>query len=159
MSRTPKTARKHATRPAGIPIDPAAETPRTRHTTQPVPAAEAPPPMTQTRSHRVRQPLDPVEFSGTMLADIRERWKAAGSLLPEPAESQRLLAEYKRAHGVTEERRKALLEATEKEEKAILALARAFGGTSLRIDNVVHDFACRGETIFFRRRNIGVIDT
>ncbi len=148
MARTPKKARKHAT--------------------QPIPTLEAPPPTVRPRrstvpitlpSPRIEQPLDTPDLEGgTLLADIRARWKAGGSLLPQPTESERLLIAYKKAHDAVENARKVLHDALAVEGGTILDLARAFGGNSLRIGGVVHDFACRGETIFFRRKNVGIVD-
>ncbi len=148
MARTPKKARKHATQP--IPVHIPAEHPRQRRSTVPITLP----------SPRIEQPLDTPDLEGgNLLADIRARWKAGGSLLPQPTESEKLLAAYKKAHDSVEQARKVLQDAILVEGGTILDLARAFGGNSLRIGGVVHDFACRGETIFFRRKNVGVIDT
>lgn len=168
MSRTQKPAsthHKHATSPAGIPIDLTAQAAaREKRTTQPVPTGAAPPPAPgTTKTHRrpiIEQPLDPPEYVGsTILADIRARWAAGGSILPQPAESHKLLTAYKAARDQVAVIREQLQKALDVEAKTVLDLARAFGGNSLRIDGVVHDFASRGDLVFFRRKNVGIIDT
>jgi hypothetical protein len=151
MSRTPKSARKSATRPIPLTtVDPP---------TQPIRAPQEPSKTARHRAPNIEQPLDPPEFEGNVLADIRARWKAGGSLLPQPAESGKLLAKYKQTHGEVVKAREVLQKALEAERAAILDLARAFGGNSLRIDGTVHDFACRGDLVFFRLKGVGIIDT
>lgn len=163
--RTPKSARKQTTRPKATQPVVVAHLPRSQRNTQPVRPLEAPPPMsaprqaTRARRPNVEQPLDPPEFAGSVLSDIRARWIAGGSLLPQPAESEKLLTSYRKAHALVEETRAALQAHLATESAAILDLARAFGSNSLRIDGTVHDFACRGDTVFFRRKSVSVIDT
>lgn len=143
--KTPKAARKRTTQPIPI-LDVHAAAPKPKNVERP------PRPITQ--------PLDTPELEGSkLLADIRDRWKSGGSLLPSPTESEKLLGAYRQAHTTVEAAREALQKALAIEGTTILELARAFGANSLRIDGVVHDFACRGESIFFRRRTVGIIDT
>ncbi len=94
----------------------------------------------------------------SLLATAVEQWTAAGGLLPASDQSAGLLAAYRGAHNAVL-RAKQDLEARQAAESAtVLALARAYGARSLRIDGVIHDFASRGDAVFFRRRQADIVD-
>lgn len=93
-----------------------------------------------------------VVAASSILDKIRQTWKDAGSKNPSTNEKEAGLAAYKNAGKSVTDAEKALSVAKEHEGETVLALAKLFGCRSLRIDGVIHDFASRGEKIFFRRK-------
>ena len=85
-------------------------------------------------------------------------WLTAGSPLPAPDQASGLLAAYRGAHAAVLRAKQGLEALQNAESKTVLALARAYGGKPLRIEGVVHEFAARGDVVFFRRRQTDVVD-
>lgn len=85
-------------------------------------------------------------------------WVAAGSGLPLPDQAAGLLQAYRGARAAVLKARENLEALQHAESKTVLALARAYGGRPLRIDGTVHEFAARGDVVFFRRRQTDVVD-
>lgn len=94
----------------------------------------------------------------SVLAKIRADHKKAGGKDPSKAEAAKMVSAWQTAHSKVEAAEKALEAAKAEESGAVLALAKAFGAKSLKIGGVVHDFASRGETIFFRRKSTDVVE-
>ncbi len=91
--------------------------------------------------------------SDSTLKRIRENWKKKGEKIPTEAEREKLLTTWKKNSEAVTHAAKKLEDAKAAEDKAVLALAEAFGARSLRIDGNVHEFACRGTKVFFRKKN------
>jgi hypothetical protein len=87
-----------------------------------------------------------------ILAKIKKEWEAAGSKNPTAEEGKKLVTALTTAQEKVKHAEEAMTKAKAAESAAIEKLARAFGGKSLRIGGVVHDFASRGDTIFFRKK-------
>lgn len=85
-------------------------------------------------------------------------WITAGSPMPMPDQATGLLHAYRGAHNAVAQAKQNLEAVQAAESKTVLALAKAYGGRPLKIDGVVHEFAARGDVVFFRRRQMDVID-
>lgn len=71
---------------------------------------------------------------------------------------KKLVEAWKAANKATAAKQIELDAAKEKESDAVLALAKAIGAKSPRIDGQVYDFACRGTLVFFRKKSADVVD-
>ena len=92
------------------------------------------------------------ESKEALLETIRKKWTAAGSKAPTDEVKKKLLDKYRKARTASDAAEAALKKAGADEEEAVKGLAEAFGGRSLKIDGIIHDFASRGAKIYFRRR-------
>jgi hypothetical protein len=90
--------------------------------------------------------------SGSILTKIRNEWKAQGSKDPAVDDGKKLVAIYIETQAKVTAAEEALAKAKAAEYGAVEKLARAYGGRSLRIGGVIHDFASRGTIIFFRKK-------
>jgi peptidoglycan hydrolase CwlO-like protein len=86
------------------------------------------------------------------LAKIKKDFQKRGGKLPSESERKSLLATYKAAVKKADDLTAELAKAETAKAEAVKKLAEAFGGASLKIDGVVHDFRCRGETIYIRKQ-------
>jgi len=94
----------------------------------------------------------------SILTKIRLNWIKAGKKKLTEDQVKKLTKNYKEASDKSEAAENALNAAKLIEDEAILALAQAFGGNSLKIGGVVHEFACRKGRVFFRKRASDIIE-
>lgn len=99
-----------------------------------------------------------VETNGTILANIKAEYTKNGGKDPSKADTKKLVDAWRAASAKVEAVEAQIAAAKVAESEAVLALAKAFGGKSLRIDGQVLDFASRGTTVFFRKKSNGVVD-
>lgn len=95
----------------------------------------------------------------TLLASYRQEWVKGGSKDPSKTEAEKLVKAWKAQRAKTEALEAQAEEARKAEQSYVVAMAKAFGCKSLRIDGIQHDFASRGSAVFFRRKNaVDVVD-
>lgn len=98
-----------------------------------------------------------VDNTPSILTQIRAAFKASGGKTPDTKTGQKLLGAFREAAKDRDRAETELEAAKMREYAACEALARAYGGESLRFDGQVHDFAARGTKVFFRRGGTNVI--
>jgi hypothetical protein len=89
----------------------------------------------------------------SILSKIQKQWVKSGSKMPPAEEGKKLVGVYTGAATKVTEAEAALAKAKAEEYAAVEKLAQAYGCRSLRIGGVVHDFASRGNIIFFRKKS------
>lgn len=93
----------------------------------------------------------------SILTKIRGEWKKNGSKEPDDATKVALVKAYKISRDAYAKIAAEAALAKADESSKVKALAEAFGGRPLRIDGAVHDFACRKDMVYFRKKNAGEI--
>lgn len=98
------------------------------------------------------------EKTPSILKTIHEEWKSKGAALPNEREGKKLKSDYVAAVAEVERAKKALSDANEKVSAATLALAKAVGGQSVRINGQVHEFSANRGGLYIRRKSTEVVD-
>jgi hypothetical protein len=91
----------------------------------------------------------------SVLVKIRKQYSGKD---PDKATAAKLVNAWRAAAKKTADAEAALESLKAAEGETVKALAHAYGAKSLRVDGQVMDFACRGETVFFRRKAADIVD-
>ncbi len=71
--------------------------------------------------------------------------------------AKRVVADWKKANAAVLAKEKEIEALRAILDRHVVEMARAFGGNTLNIDGVVHDFVARSGRIFFRRKSKGEV--
>lgn len=88
------------------------------------------------------------------LDEIRKQYDEGKIKVEAGPARDKVIREWQAADDEVRKQEKVLEAAKLKLDTHVLTMARTFGGQSIKIKGVIHDFVARGGRVFFRRKSV-----